>query len=206
MAGLGIGPDEFEVFAVEDAEERSAALEARLAPRLQALGRALAGGLSRVAGVELHPHLGKVQRRRGVAPGELHVAFSASEKAYKTLPHLLLAVTAQDLHARVAARSSADRNGALQRALQREAVNLSRKGKPFRRLRSYEGWGHGELPEIAPAHSAAFWIEQAEQMGTAGVDLGVAWPAAEARSLAAGDVLGAFRDLASLFKLLQNAK
>ncbi|MBI5068399.1 MAG: DUF1054 family protein [Deltaproteobacteria bacterium] len=206
MAGLGIGPDEFEVFAVEDAEARSAALEARLAPRLQVLGAALVGGLSRVAGVPLHVHLGKVQRRKGVPPGELHVAFSASEKAYKTVPHLLLAVTARDLHARVAARASADRGGALQRALQREALNLSRKGKPFRKLRSYEGWNHDELPEIAPAHSAAFWTEQAEQMATAGVDLGVAWPAAEARSLAAGDVLGAFRDLASLFKLLLNAR
>lgn len=206
MAGLGIGPDEFEVFAIEDAETRSSALEARLAPRLQLLGTSLVAGLSRVAGVELHPHLGKVQRRKGVAPGELHVAFSASEKAYKTLPHLLLAVTAHDLHARVAARASADRSGALQRALQREALNLSRKGKPFRRLRSYEGWDHDELPEIAPAHSAAFWAEQAEQMAAAGVDLGVCWPAAEARSLSAGDVLGAFRDLASLFKLLQNAK
>lgn len=206
MAGLGIGPDEFELFAVEDAEARSEALQARLAPRLELLGTGLAAGLSRVAGVELHPHLGKVQRRKGVAPGELHVAFSASEKAYKTLPHLLLAVTAHDLHARVAARASAGRGGALQRALLREALNLSRKGKPFRKLRSYEGWDHGELPEIAPAHSAAFWTEQAEQMATAGVDLGVAWPAAEARSLSAGDVLGAFRDLASLFKLLQNAK
>ena len=144
MAGLGIGPDEFELFAVEDAEARSAALQARLAPRLQVIGTALVGGLSRVAGVELHPHLGKVQRRKGVAPGELHVAFSANEKAYKTLPHLLLAVTAHDLHARVAARASADRGGTLQRALQREALNLSRKGKPFRKLRSYEGWDHGE--------------------------------------------------------------
>lgn len=206
MAGLGIGPDEFELFAVEDADARSAALESRLGPRLQVLGGALVGGLSRVAGIALHPHVGKVQRRKGVPPGELHVAFSASEKAYKTLPHLLLAVTAHELHARVAARASADRSGALQRALQREALNLSRKGKPFRKLRSYEGWDHGELPEIAPAHSSAFWAEQAEQMAAAGVDLGVAWSAAEARSLSAGDVLGAFRDLASLFKLLANAR
>ncbi len=34
---------------------------------------------------------------------------------------------------------------------------------------------------------------------------GVAWPREEARSLAVGDVLGAFRDLAPLYKLLANA-
>ena len=66
-------------------------------------------------------------------------------------------------------------------------------------------------PEIAPAHSAAFWEELAEALapernGNGGVDVGVAWPADEARNLALGDVLGAFRDLAPLFKLLVNAR
>lgn len=206
MAGLGIGPEEFEVFDIEDPKERSGALDARLAPRLRTLGTGLAGGLSRVAGTPLHPHVGKVQRRKGLPPGEVFVAFCQSEKGYKSLPHLLLAVTATDLHARVAARSGADRAGVLQRALAREAGNLARKGKPFRRLRSYEDWDHGDLPEIAPAHSAAFWSEQAEALATGGIDLGVAWPAAEARSLSVGDVLGAFRDLAPLFKLLVNAR
>jgi hypothetical protein len=205
MAGLGIGPEEFQVFELEDPDERCAALERQVAPKLRALGQGLAGGLSRVAGVELHSHLGKVQRRKGVPPGELHVAFCQSEKGYRTLPHLLLAVTASELHARVAARGAADRGGALHRALEREAGNLARKGKPFRRLRSYQAWDHGELPEIAPAHSAAFWTEQADALASGGFDVGIAWPAAEARSLSVGDVLGAFRDLAPLFKLLVNA-
>jgi hypothetical protein len=206
MAGLGIGPEEFQVFDIEDPLQRSGALDAKLAPRLRALGAGLTDGLSRVSGVALHPHLGKVQRRRGRPPGEVFVAFCQSEKGYKSLPHLLLAVTARELHARVAARSTADRGGVLQRALIREAGNLARKGKPFRRLRSYEGWDHVELPEIAPAHSAAFWTEQAEALAGGGIDLGVAWPASEARSLSVGDLLGAFRDLAPLFKLLANAK
>jgi hypothetical protein len=38
------------------------------------------------------------------------------------------------------------------------------------------------------------------------MDLGVAWSREEARSLAVGDVLGAFRDLAPLYKLLVNAQ
>lgn len=205
MAGLGIGPEEFRVFGIEDPDERSAALEARVAPKLRALGQGLAGGLSRVAGVELHSHLGKALRRRGVPPGELFVAFCASEKGYRALPHLLLAVTGSDLHARVAARIAADRGGALRRALEREAGNLARKGKPFRKLRNYHAWNCEDLPEIAPAHSAAFWAEQADALASGGLDVGVAWPADEARSLSVGDVLGAFRDLAPLFKLLANA-
>jgi hypothetical protein len=115
-------------------------------------------------------------------------------------------VSAGELHARVAARIAADRGGVLHRALEREAVNLARKGKPFRKLRSYQGWDRGELPEIAPAHSTAFWSEQAQALPRCGFDVGIAWPADEARSLAVGDVLGAFRDLAPLFKLLQNAR
>ncbi len=206
MAGLGIGPEEFQVFAIEDPEERCGALDARLSPRMRAIGDGLADGLSRVAGAPLFPHVGKVQRRKGHPPGEVFVAFCQSEKGYKGLAHLLLAVTVGDLHARVAARSAADRGGAMARALAREAGNLSRKGKPFRRLRSYEGWDHLELPEIAPAHSTAFWTEQAEALGNGGIDLGVSWPAEEARSLSVGDLLGAFRDLAPLFKLLANAQ
>ncbi len=206
MAGLGIGPEEFQVFAIEDPDARSGALDERLAPRMRMLGAALADGLSRVSGLELHPHVGKVQRRKGLPPGEVFVAFCQSEKGYKGLAHLLLAVTVGDLHARVAARSTADREGAMVRALVRESANLARKGKPFRKLRSYEGWDHEELPEIAPAHSVAFWMEQADALANGGIDLGVAWPADEARSLSVGDVLGAFRDLAPLFKLLANAK
>jgi hypothetical protein len=205
MAGLGIGPEEFQAFEIEDPGERSAALESRVAPKLRALGQGLAGGLSRVAGVELHAHVGKAQRRKGLPPGELFVAFCESEKGFRTLPHLLLAVTASDLHARVAARSAADRGGALHRALEREAGNLARKGKPFRKLRNYQAWDCEELPEIAPAHSPAFWAEQADALANGGFDVGVSWPAAEARSLSVGDVLGAFRDLAPLFKLLANA-
>jgi hypothetical protein len=204
MAGLGIGAEDFAIFGIEDPRTRAGALDERLIPRLRALGEGLADGLSRVAGAALHPHLARGPRRRGI-PSELAVAFSSSDRGYRTFPHLLLAVTASDLHARVAARSAADRGGALRRALEREASNLARKGKPFRKLRSYRGWDFGDLPEIAPAHSAAFWSEQAEALGAGGIDLGVAWPAEEARSLAVGDLLGAFRDLAPLYKLLLHA-
>ena len=111
------------------------------------------------------------------------------------------------LHARVEARASADRDGAMRRALEREAVSLARRGKPFRNLRSYEDWDFEHLPEVAPAHTPDFWSELAAGLGgeRGGLSVGIAWTAEEARNLAVGDVLGTFRDLAPLYKLLANA-
>ena len=211
MAGLGIGPDQFAVFRIVDPAERAAAIETQLAPALGHVAGALVAGLSRVAGLSLLVHPGKLVRKKDVAPEEGIVAFCTSDKGYLRVPYLALAVTRAQLHARVAVRAGADRDGLLRRALRREAPNLARKGKPFRKLRSYAGWDFEDLPEIAPAHSAAFWEELAEALapernGSGGVDVGIAWPADEARSLAVGDVLGAFRDLAPLFKLLVNAR
>jgi hypothetical protein len=209
MAGLGIGPDEFALFRIADPDGRADALEGTLLPALTRIGEGLAAGLSRVTAAPLLAYPGRIQRRKGFAPEEVFVAFCATDKGYLRVPFLAVAVTRAHLHARVAARSSADRAAALRAALEREAQNLARKGKPFRKLRSYAGWDYEELPELAPAHSPAFWEEVAEPLGdrngTGGLDVGVAWSAEEARSLAVGDVLGAFRDLASIYKLLANA-
>ena len=92
-------------------------------------------------------------------------------------------------------------------ALAREAANLARKGKPFRKLRTFADWNFEELPELAPAHSVAFWREVSQEVspGGIGLDLGVALTREEARSLSLGDLLGVFRDLAPLYKLLANA-
>jgi hypothetical protein len=95
----------------------------------------------------------------------------------------------------------------MREALRREAGNLARKGKPFRKLRHFDGWDYEELPELAPAHSVAFWTELADGLlaGGTGLDVGVAFSAEEARSLAVGDLLGVFRDLAPLYKVLAAA-
>lgn len=206
MAGLGIGPAEFALFRIPDPDERALALETSLTPALLRVGQDLVAGLSRVVGTPLRVHPGKLARRK---PEEVFVAFSPSEKGYRLAPYLALAVTRAQFHARVVVRSSADRAGIMRLALEREAPNLARKGKPFRKLRSYGDWDFEELPEVAPAHSVAFWTELADSLsqgnGSGGVDVGVAWPVEEARSLGIGDVLGAFRDLAPLYKLLAHA-
>ena len=210
MAGLGIGPEQFALFRIADPDQRARALEDTLAPGLFRLGSELASGLSRVVGGTLTAEAGRLVRRRDEPPHEVLVAFYAGDKGYRSAPHLALAVTRAHLHARVVARAAADRGGGMRRTLLRESQNLARKGKPFRKLRSYSGWDHEELPEIAPAHSAAFWCELADELAApasaGGIDVGVAWTAEEARSLAVGDVLGVFRDLAPLYKLLAAAR
>jgi hypothetical protein len=212
MAGIGFGPGDFAIFEIDDALERAEEIDVRLQPKLLAVAEQLAAGLSRVAGRELLPQALRAARRRGKAPEEALVAFADTPRELRGVPFLALGITRDQLHARVAVRGASERSPAMRRAVERESPNLARRGKPFRKLRHYSGWTGGDLPEIAPAGSAAFWLEVAEELApppggrSAGTDVGVAWSREEARSLAVGDVLGAFRDLAPLFKLLANAQ
>ena len=212
MAGIGFGPVDFAIFEIDDPDVRALEIELRLQPKLLAVGAQLAAGLSRVAGRGLQAQGLRAARRRGAAPEEALVAFADTARELRGIPFLALGITREQLHARVAVRGASERSPVMRRAVERESANLARRGKPFRRLRHYTGWNGGELPEIAPAGSPAFWQEVAEEISppagnrVAGVDLGVAWSREEARSLAVGDVLGAFRDLAPLYKLLANAQ
>jgi Protein of unknown function (DUF1054) len=208
MAGLGLGPTDFALYEIDDPEERAAALEGKLQPKLLTIGGQCLSGLGRVAGKLLHVHPGKLPRRKGVAPEEMLVAFSETAKGYRGLPFLAVVVTRDHLHARVGVRGDSARREGMRRALEREAANLARKGKPFRKLRQFAGWNFEELPEFAPAHSTAFWLELAEAVGPGGdgVDVGIAWSREEARSIALGDLLGVFRDLSPLYKVLANAE
>lgn len=207
MAGLGLGPPDFALFEIGDPEHRAAALEQTLQPKLLDVGRQCLSGLERVAGKALHAHPGRLARRRGGAPREILVAFSESEKGYRGLPYLAIVMSARHLHARIGVRGESQRRADMRRALEREAQNLARKGKPFRKLRQYADWNHEDLPELAPAHSPAFWLELGADLapGRPGLDVGVAFAREEARSLALGDLLGVFRDLSPLYKVLANA-
>ena len=208
MAGLGLGPPDFALFEIDDPDERAGALEAKLQPKLLELGNQCLSGLSRVAGKSLAAHPGRIPRRKGVAPEELLVAFSDSVKGYRGLAYLAVAMTRAHLHARVGVKGESPRRAAMRTALRAEAANLAKKGKPFRKLRQFNDWNYEELPEVAPAHSMAFWEELSDDLapGQAGVDVGIAWTCEEARSLSLGDLLGVFRDLSPLYKVLANGE
>jgi hypothetical protein len=207
MAGLGLGPADFELFEIDDPSRRAVALEGTLQPKLEAICAQCLGGLSRLSGRPLHLHAARPAPRRGQPPAEVLVAFSDTPKAWRGVPYFGVAVTRGHLHARIGVRGDSPRRAAMAEALQREAANLARRGKPFRKLRQFGSWDYEELPELAPAHSAAFWIELAEglEAGRPGLDVGVAFGSEEARSLALGDLLGVFRDLAPLYKVLAAA-
>src|SRR5690349_18363409 len=124
MAGLGIGPVEFATFRIVDPDERERALERAVLPALTRIGDSLLAGLSRLAAAPLVQQPGKMQRRKDAPPQEALVAFCPAEKLHTKVPHLAIATTRGHLHARVIARAAADRDGAIRRALQREAPNL----------------------------------------------------------------------------------
>ncbi|HET8539294.1 MAG TPA: DUF1054 family protein, partial [Anaeromyxobacter sp.] len=182
MAGLGIDPSDFALFEIEDPDDRAEALETALQPKLVTIADQCRSGLARVAGKELFAHPGKIARRKGVAPEELLVAFSDSAKGFRGIPFLAVAITRFHLHARVGVRGESPRRAGMRVAIEREAGNLAKKGKPFRKLRHFLEWNHEELPELAPAHSAAFWLELGEDLGPGGpgVDVGIAWTREEA--------------------------
>lgn len=208
MAGLGLGPPDFALFEIDDPDDRAAALEAQLQPKLATLARECVPGLTRVAAKELFVHSGKIARRKGQAPEEVLVAFSDNPKGWRGVPYLGVVITRLHLHARVGVRGESPRRAAMRQALEREAGNLAKKGKPFRKLRQFADWNFEELPELAPAHSSAFWTELGEAVGPGGdgIDVGIAWTREEARSLSLGDLLGVFRDLSPLYKVLANAE
>lgn len=207
MACLGFGPADFELFEIDDPDDRAAALDLELQPKLRRIGADCLPGLARIAGRTLHSHDGKAARRKGQPPEEALVLFCDSSRAFRGVPFLAVVVTREHLHARVGVRGESPRRAAMHEALAREAGNLSRKGKPFRKLRTFADWNFEELPELAPAHSVAFWRELSEEVapGRPGLDVGVALTREEARSLSLGDLLGIFRDLAPLYKLLANS-
>ena len=113
MAGIGIGPEEFAVFEIDDPDRRAVALEDRVQPRLASLGDEIAAGLSRVAGKPLHPHCPRARHRRGTAPVELFVGFSENPRGLAGQPYLALAVSRGQLHARVAVRGESARTPAM---------------------------------------------------------------------------------------------
>ena len=88
MAGVGFDPSDFALFEIDDPEERGAALETSLLPKLVSLGNGCLPGLSRVAGQELHLHAARIHHRRESPPEEVLVAFSESPRGYRGLPFL----------------------------------------------------------------------------------------------------------------------
>ncbi|MGE8079350.1 YktB family protein [Peribacillus loiseleuriae] len=78
---------DFNVFKIEGLDYRMQALKDRIRPKLDALGDHFASELSAMTGQELFPHVAKHARRTINPPNDTWVAFAASKRGYKMMPH-----------------------------------------------------------------------------------------------------------------------
>jgi uncharacterized protein YktB (UPF0637 family) len=86
-------PADFRVFDVPGFAERMARLRAEVRPKLEILGQALAGPLSRAAGGAVFPHVARHARRTVNPPDDTWVAFGPHRRGYKSAAHFKIAVS-----------------------------------------------------------------------------------------------------------------
>ena len=183
MAGLGLGPTDFALFEIDDPDERAAALEASLQPKLAAIWAASAvSGLVRVAG-QGAPRPPRPARRaaRGPPREEVLVAFCESDEG---LPRPRLPRGGDDRAATStpASACAASRRGApaMQRAARARGREPRAQGEALPQAPPVPRTGTTRsCPSWRPAHSAAFWLELAADLapGAPGLDVGIAWSA-----------------------------
>lgn len=83
----GFTAEDFDVFSINGLDERMEAIRTQIRPKLEALGSHFSPILSEWTGDELHPHVAKHARRTINPPKDTWVAFAASKRGYKMLPH-----------------------------------------------------------------------------------------------------------------------
>ncbi|NGZ73965.1 YktB family protein [Saccharibacillus alkalitolerans] len=93
----GFDEKDFAVFEIEGLEPRMNALIANVRPKLDELGRTLAPFLSAACGEEMFPHVAKHARRTVHPPADTWVAWAASKRGYKALPHFQVGMFADYL-------------------------------------------------------------------------------------------------------------
>ncbi|MEC0306320.1 DUF1054 domain-containing protein [Paenibacillus lautus] len=87
MTVTGFKDQDFDVFSVPGLEARMEVLIERVRPKLEVLGAELAPHVSALAGEEMFVHVAKHARRTVNPPIDTWVAWAASKRGYKALPH-----------------------------------------------------------------------------------------------------------------------
>lgn len=87
MTFPGFAQEDFEALTVPGLEGRMEAIISRIRPKLETLGTELAPYLSALCGEEMYPHVAKHARRTVNPPNDTWVAWAASKRGYKALPH-----------------------------------------------------------------------------------------------------------------------
>lgn len=87
MNFTGFTKEDFQALTVPGLEPRMEAIIGRVRPKLEALGAELSPYLSALCGEEMYPHVAKHARRTVNPPKDTWVAWAASKRGYKALPH-----------------------------------------------------------------------------------------------------------------------
>jgi uncharacterized protein YktB (UPF0637 family) len=203
MATLGFTPADFAVFRVEGFNERMQQIYARVRPKLVRLGDELAPALARRLHIEFFPHVARHARRTVNPPPETWAAFGPSPKGYKRFGYLALCISAAGIHARAVVKSEADRRPEMGRLLKARSAQLI-KDLNGTSVGRYDNWTFDKLPALA-AVDAEFVsaLAQSLEKKTGGIDIGFGWSSREALRLDREEVLDAFRELESLYRVLR---
>ncbi|WP_018132672.1 YktB family protein [Effusibacillus pohliae] len=86
--------EDFAVFEIEGLGPRMEALKARVRPKFEAIGAALAPDLSAHYGEEFFVHVAKHARRTTNPPNDSWVSFAANPRGYKMMPHFQIGLWA----------------------------------------------------------------------------------------------------------------
>ncbi|SMF10826.1 YktB family protein [Paenibacillus barengoltzii] len=87
MAFEGFTTQDFDALTVPGLESRMEAIISHIRPKLETLGAEMAPYLSALCGEEMFPHVAKHARRTVNPPNDTWVAWAASKRGYKALPH-----------------------------------------------------------------------------------------------------------------------
>ncbi|MNY04325.1 hypothetical protein D3C86_1369980 [compost metagenome] len=98
----GFSAADFDVFGLPDFASRMEALKARVRPKLEAFGAALAPELSAMLGEPVYPHVAKHARRTVNPPNDTWVAWSTNPRGYKAHPHFQLGLWGSHVFAQFA--------------------------------------------------------------------------------------------------------
>lgn len=121
---------DFEVFDLPGFAERMAGIRTRIRPKLETIGQTLLPALTRIARVELTPHVARHARRTVNPPGDTWVAFGPDRRGYKKAPHFKVAVSRRGVRFLFEVGREYPDRAAWARAWKREAPRLrARLGK-----------------------------------------------------------------------------
>ncbi|MCG7342733.1 DUF1054 domain-containing protein [Sporosarcina sp. ACRSL] len=79
--------DDFNVFSIDGLENRMNALQTRIQPKFELIGKQISLYLSSRGTGEFFPHVAKHARRTVNPPNDSWVAFAPAKRGYKALPH-----------------------------------------------------------------------------------------------------------------------